>query len=252
MAPPTFARTRHLHDDGTPRFTNRLADESSVYLRQHMHNPVDWWPWGDEAFAEARRRDVPVFLSVGYATCHWCHIMEAESFEDEDIAARLNADVPGLTAADGSPRAPRASMPATVAWARRRSSRHRQRCGCCCATRPALVAPRPRDGAGDVAGHALRGLPRSPRRRLPSLQRRHAVACPALREAAVGKRPAGAGPRRRLAAHRRSRLQRRRPRDPRLHRRDALPRRRRLRLRQRRQRRPRRRARGGLVFYVDA
>jgi len=91
MAPRTIARTRHLDDAGAPRFTNRLTQSTSPYLRQHMHNPVDWWPWGDEAFAEARRRDVPVFLSVGYATCHWCHVMEEESFEDEDIAALLNA-----------------------------------------------------------------------------------------------------------------------------------------------------------------
>lgn len=90
MAPRTVARTRHKNDDGTPRHTNRLAGEASPYLRQHMHNPVAWWPWGDEAFAEARRRDVPVFLSVGYSTCHWCHVMEDESFEDDEIAALLN------------------------------------------------------------------------------------------------------------------------------------------------------------------
>ncbi|MFA7330959.1 MAG: thioredoxin domain-containing protein [Candidatus Delongbacteria bacterium] len=71
--------------------TNRLAGAASPYLLQHAHNPVDWWPWGDEAFAEARRRDCPVFLSIGYATCHWCHVMERESFEDAGIAARLNA-----------------------------------------------------------------------------------------------------------------------------------------------------------------
>ncbi|HET7827022.1 MAG TPA: thioredoxin domain-containing protein [Anaeromyxobacter sp.] len=82
-------RTHHLRD-GKPRFTNRLALERSPYLLQHAHNPVDWWPWGDEAFAEARRAGKPVFLSVGYATCHWCHVMERESFEDEDIARVLN------------------------------------------------------------------------------------------------------------------------------------------------------------------
>jgi len=84
-------RTRHVTADGTPRFTNHLVGQTSPYLLQHVHNPVDWHPWGDEAFAEARRRDVPVFLSVGYATCHWCHVMEEESFEDEDIAAVMNA-----------------------------------------------------------------------------------------------------------------------------------------------------------------
>ena len=72
--------------------TNRLARSSSPYLQQHAENPVDWWEWGDEAFAEARRRDVPIFLSVGYAACHWCHVMAHESFEDEDIAAVLNAN----------------------------------------------------------------------------------------------------------------------------------------------------------------
>ena len=65
--------------------------ERSPYLRQHAHNPVDWRPWGAEAFAEAAARGVPVFLSVGYSTCHWCHVMEGESFEDEAIAGVLNA-----------------------------------------------------------------------------------------------------------------------------------------------------------------
>jgi uncharacterized protein YyaL (SSP411 family) len=69
---------------------NRLADATSPYLLQHKDNPVDWWPWGDEAFAEARRRDVPVIISVGYAACHWCHVMAHESFEDETIGRQLN------------------------------------------------------------------------------------------------------------------------------------------------------------------
>ena len=71
---------------------NRLADATSPYLRQHADNPVDWWPWCDEAFAEAERRDVPVFLSVGYAACHWCHVMAHESFEDPTTAEQLNAE----------------------------------------------------------------------------------------------------------------------------------------------------------------
>ena len=61
----------------------------SPYLRSHAANPVDWFPWGEEAFAEARRRDVPVLVSVGYSTCHWCHVMSRESFSDPVIAARL-------------------------------------------------------------------------------------------------------------------------------------------------------------------
>ena len=65
---------------------NRLANQSSPYLLQHAHNPVDWFPWGDDAFAEARRRDVPIFLSIGYSTCYWCHVMERERFGAADIA----------------------------------------------------------------------------------------------------------------------------------------------------------------------
>ncbi|XP_017631067.1 uncharacterized protein LOC108473811 [Gossypium arboreum] len=72
------------------KYTNRLATEHSPYLLQHAHNPVDWFPWGEEAFAEARKRDVPIFLSIGYSTCHWCHVMEVESFENEEVAKLLN------------------------------------------------------------------------------------------------------------------------------------------------------------------
>jgi hypothetical protein len=71
---------------------NHLAGEASPYLLQHAANPVDWWPWGDGAFAEARRRDVPVLISVGYSACHWCHVMAHESFEDNEVAAALNSD----------------------------------------------------------------------------------------------------------------------------------------------------------------
>ena len=71
---------------------NRLAESTSPYLRQHADNPVDWWEWGEEPFAEARRRDVPVLLSVGYAACHWCHVMAHESFEDEATAEIMNRD----------------------------------------------------------------------------------------------------------------------------------------------------------------
>ena len=72
--------------------TNRLAGEKSPYLVQHAHNPVDWYPWGEEAFAKARRESKPIFLSVGYSTCHWCHVMAHESFESEAIARLLNTD----------------------------------------------------------------------------------------------------------------------------------------------------------------
>src|SRR5262249_7899960 len=82
--------TRHLRPDPSPRYPTRLILESSPYLLQHAHNPVDWYPWGDEAFARAAAEAKPVLLSVGYSTCHWCHVMEEESFENEEIATYLN------------------------------------------------------------------------------------------------------------------------------------------------------------------
>jgi uncharacterized protein YyaL (SSP411 family) len=73
-----------------PKHTNRLAKETSPYLLQHAHNPVDWYPWGEEAFAKAKKEGKLVFLSIGYSSCHWCHVMERESFSDEEVAAILN------------------------------------------------------------------------------------------------------------------------------------------------------------------
>ncbi len=83
-------RTEHLDEKGRPKFTNRLILQDSPYLRQHAHNPVDWHPWGPEAFETARREGKPVFLSIGYSTCHWCHVMERESFESIEVAEFLN------------------------------------------------------------------------------------------------------------------------------------------------------------------
>ncbi len=81
--PPPANKAKHKH-------TNRLARETSPYLLQHAHNPVDWYPWGEEAFAKAKKEGKLVFLSVGYSACHWCHVMERESFESEEIAKILN------------------------------------------------------------------------------------------------------------------------------------------------------------------
>src|SRR5436190_16942857 len=75
--------TEHKH-------TNRLVNETSPYLLQHAHNPVDWYAWGEEAFARAREEQKPVLLSIGYSACHWCHVMEHESFENEEIARLMN------------------------------------------------------------------------------------------------------------------------------------------------------------------
>ena len=72
------------------KYNNRLRREKSPYLLQHAHNPVDWYPWGKEAFSTASKENKPVFLSIGYATCHWCHVMEHESFENEQVAALMN------------------------------------------------------------------------------------------------------------------------------------------------------------------
>ncbi len=84
----TFAERTPARSD----HTNRLAGEKSPYLLQHAHNPVDWYPWGEEAFAKARRENKPIFLSVGYSTCHWCHVMAHESFENEEVAAIMNRE----------------------------------------------------------------------------------------------------------------------------------------------------------------
>jgi uncharacterized protein YyaL (SSP411 family) len=83
VAEPTPAASEH---------TNRLAREKSPYLLQHSHNPVDWYPWGEEAFSKARRENKPIFLSIGYSTCHWCHVMAHESFEDKETAAIMNRE----------------------------------------------------------------------------------------------------------------------------------------------------------------
>lgn len=74
----------------SPQHTNRLINETSPYLLQHAHNPVDWYPWGEEALTQAKQQDKPILLSIGYAACHWCHVMEHESFENEQIAAVMN------------------------------------------------------------------------------------------------------------------------------------------------------------------
>ena len=91
--PPNYEpRTHHFTPDGAPKYINRLILETSPYLLQHAHNPVNWYPWSEEAFETAAAKNLPVLLSVGYSTCHWCHVMERESFEDEEIAAYINAN----------------------------------------------------------------------------------------------------------------------------------------------------------------
>src|SRR5262249_13093125 len=72
------------------KYTNRLINETSPYLLQHAHNPVDWYPWGPEALERSQREDKPILLSIGYSACHWCHVMERESFEDAQIADLMN------------------------------------------------------------------------------------------------------------------------------------------------------------------
>lgn len=87
---PTHAAENKENESKKHKHTNKLVNETSPYLLQHAHNPVNWYPWGDEAFAKAKAEDKPIFLSVGYSTCHWCHVMERESFEREDVAKILN------------------------------------------------------------------------------------------------------------------------------------------------------------------
>ena len=79
-----------FHPIAPERKANRLRNEKSPYLLQHSYNPVDWYPWGDEAFEKAKRENKPIFLSIGYSTCHWCHVMEKESFDNPAIAGLMN------------------------------------------------------------------------------------------------------------------------------------------------------------------
>ena len=90
LNPNMFGQSRVANKKQEKQYVNRLAKESSPYLLQHKNNPVDWYPWGDEAFQKALELNRPIFLSIGYSTCHWCHVMEEESFEDEQVAQLLN------------------------------------------------------------------------------------------------------------------------------------------------------------------
>ena len=83
-------RTKHLDEQGEPIYINRLIHENSLYLLQHAHNPINWWSWSDAAMQAAQKEDKPILLSIGYSSCHWCHVMERESFEDTDIASFIN------------------------------------------------------------------------------------------------------------------------------------------------------------------
>ena len=80
------------------KHTNQLVNETSPYLLQHAHNPVNWFPWGDEALKKAKEENKPILVSIGYAACHWCHVMERESFEDEATAKVMNEKLTGKNA----------------------------------------------------------------------------------------------------------------------------------------------------------
>ena len=152
---------------------NRLQDSLSPYLRQHADNPVDWFEWGEEAFAEAARREVPVFLSVGYAACHWCHVMAHESFEDpataDDAQPALRRDQGRPRGASRRGRGLHAGHPGTDR-ARRLADERVPDAGAAALLRRHLLP------AGPPARHALvpagaggdqRGLDRAPRRGAP-------------------------------------------------------------------------------------
>ncbi|GIT04652.1 MAG: hypothetical protein CM1200mP29_00630 [Verrucomicrobiota bacterium] len=104
-APPqpseTVTEPKPPPEETKPKHTNRLAKEASPYLHQHQHNPVDWYPWGEEAFKKARDEQKPILLSIGYSTCHWCHVMERESFEDEATAKVMNEHFVSISSTAG-------------------------------------------------------------------------------------------------------------------------------------------------------
>ena len=91
-SPFAFAAGPQNSPEAKWQYTNHLINEKSPYLLQHAHNPVEWYPWGEEAFAKARKENKSIFLSIGYSTCHWCHVMERESYSDPEIAAIMNAN----------------------------------------------------------------------------------------------------------------------------------------------------------------
>jgi hypothetical protein len=93
-------RAEHRTADGSPKFVNRLISEQSPYLLQHAHNPVNWFAWGDEPFERARAEGKPVLLSIGYSTCHWCHVMERESFEDIEENSQHKRAIGAVAAVD--------------------------------------------------------------------------------------------------------------------------------------------------------
>ena len=88
----SFAADPKSSTESESEYTNHLINEKSPYLLQHAHNPVDWYPWREEAFAKARKENKPIFLSVGYSTCHWCHVMERESYSHPEIAKIMSAN----------------------------------------------------------------------------------------------------------------------------------------------------------------
>ena len=180
---------------------NRLARERSPYLLQHASNPVDWYPWGDEAFARARHEDKPIFLSIGYSTCHWCHVMEHESFEDEAIAERAQ---PRLRVDQGRSRGA-AGRRSRLHGVRAGDDRLRRLAddglsdaGSEAVLRRHLLSARRRDGAGpgfaDLLGELAR-VWKEDRARVDACRRR------AVRSAAARRQP----PRRQPASRRRSR-----------------------------------------------
>ena len=111
-----FVRQVHVQHRRQLHRPAAMINETSPYLLQHAHNPVDWFPWGPDALARAKLLDRPIFLSIGYAACHWCHVMERESFEDEATAAYLNA---GSSRSRSTARSGRTSTRSTWAPSRR-------------------------------------------------------------------------------------------------------------------------------------
>src|SRR5580692_1979125 len=140
---------------------NRLNTSASPYLLQHADNPVDWWPWSDEAFAEAKRRDVPVLLSVGYAACHWCHVMAHESFEDEATAAIVNGSVVAIKVdREERPDIDAVYMSATMPETRKQPER--PPCSRCRQSPRLLACRRSRQHAQPAPVPAARRPPRAP------------------------------------------------------------------------------------------
>ena len=144
-------------EKGKPKFTNRLAKETSPYLLMHAHNPTNWYPWGPEAFEKAKKENKLVFLSIGYSSCYWCHVMERESFNNEEVAKILNDDFVCIKV-DREERPDIDQIYMTALNVQRPTAAGRCRCSSCPTAGPSSAAPTGRAEDKKIDGETITGF----------------------------------------------------------------------------------------------